>query len=299
MLVMPPKLKKKTKQLELGIRREVEPDRNLAKGGRSFYFFDFDDNVANLSTSIFIYHKDSGAEVCLSSREFAEHSAHIGKRGPYKDFRIDYDDQKGTFRCFRDKDLGLVRRWLGGRQTFVRDLAHALGLEEFHWQGPSWSCFKHAVFNRRPISLITARGHHPETLKEGIQLMVREGHLPHEPNYLSLFPVSHPRIKSQLGLALNTPIAQLKQAAIRASVQEAFRTYGFSPHHRFGMSDDDPENVRLIVEEMVRLKAEYPANSFFVIETHRGQFVKREVFPRYTVDQILLPVGEQLSLFEK
>jgi hypothetical protein len=286
-------------QLELGIQRETEPDRNSAKGGRSFYFFDFDDNVAFLTTSIFIYHKDKGTELKLSSREYAEHSAHIGKRGAYRDFRIDYDDDKGTFRAFRDRDLGLLHRWLGGRQTFIEDLAQALGYPEFHWQGPSWSCFKHAVFNRRPISLITARGHHPETLKAGIRLMVREGHLPQEPNYLSLFPVSHPHVKTHLQMPKETPIARLKQAAIRASVTEAFRVYGSNPHHRFGMSDDDPENVRLIVEEMVRLKAEYPANSFFVIETHRGQFTKREVFPKYTVDQILLPVGEQLSLFEK
>lgn len=286
-------------QLELGIRRDPEPDRNLAKGGRSFYFFDFDDNVAFLSSTIFIYHQSTGQEVSLSSREFAEQSAHIGKRGPFREFKIDYDDECGTFRRFRDRDMGLVRRWLGGQQTFIQDLVQALGVAGDHWQGPSWSCFKHAVFNRRPISLITARGHHPETLKAGCRLLVREGHLPHEPNFLSLFPVSHPGVKASLQLAQDTPIARLKQAAIRASVTEAFRLYGFNPHHRFGMSDDDPENVRLIVEEMVRLKAEYPENSFFVIETHRGQFVKREVFPQYTVDQILLPVNEQLSLFEK
>jgi hypothetical protein len=286
-------------QLELGIRREAEPDRNSAKGGRSFYFFDFDDNVAFLATSVFVFHKGSGQELKLSSREYAENSAHIGKRGPYRDYRVDYDDAKGTFRAFRDRDMSLVRRWLGGRQNFIEDLAQALGYPDFHWQGPSWSCFRHAVFNQRPVSLITARGHHPDTLKAGIRLMVREGHLPIEPNYLSLFPVSHPDVKMNLRLPHDTPIAKLKQAAIRASVAEAFRVYGDNPHHRFGMSDDDPENVRLIVEEMVRLKAEYPDNSFFVIETHRGQFTKREVFPKYTVDQILLPANEQLSLFEK
>lgn len=281
----------------MGITKELEPDRNLAKGGRSFYFFDFDDNVAFLSTPIFIFHKSDRRELKLSSREYAEHSAHIGRRGPYQDYSIDYDDQRGTFRSFRDQDLGLLQRWIGRRQPFLQDLAAALGFPDFHWQGPSWSCFRHAVFNRRPMALITARGHHPETLKAGFQLMVRGGYLPHEPNYLKLLPVSHPRIKSELGLPQDTPIPRLKQAAIRASVLEAFRVYGENQHHRFGMSDDDPENIRLIMEEMTRLKSEFPQNSFFVIETHRGQFVKREVFPRYTVDQILLPSVEQLSLF--
>lgn len=284
-------------QLELGIAPLVEPDRNHSKGGRSFYFFDFDDNVAFLSTPVFVFHQDSGRELKLSSREFAEHSAHIGKRGPYREYKIDYDDAIGTFRNFRDREMGLVAKWLGRRQTFLQDLANALGFPEVHWQGPSWSCFKHAVVNRRPVSVITARGHHPETLKDGIRLLVNEGFLPQEPNYLSLFPVSHPRVKEAFRLPHDTPISRLKQTAIRHSVQEAFRVYGENTHHRFGMSDDDPENVRLIVEEMVRLKNEYPENSFFVIETHRGQFIKREVFTNYTVDQILLPVGEQLSLF--
>jgi len=285
-------------QLELSIPTHREPDRNFAKGGRSFYFFDFDDNVAFLSTPAFIFHKDHGKELRLSSREFAEHSAHIGRRGPYSEFKIDFCEEKGTFRCFRDREIGLIERLLGRRQPFVEDLAHALGFPDFHWQGPSWSCFKHAVFNSRPISLITARGHHPETIKQGVRLMVREGHLKLEPNYLSLFPVSHPDTKALLNKAYDTPIAELKRAAIRASVLEAVRVYGYSPYHRFGMSDDDPENVRRIVEEMVELKREFPEMSFFVIETHRGQFIKREIFQKYTVDQILLPTGEQLSLFE-
>ena len=129
--------------------------------------------------------------------------------------------------------------------------------------------------------------------------MVRAGYLPHEPNYLSLFPVSHPDVQRELGLAHDTPIARLKQAAIRASVLRAFDVYGENSHHRFGMSDDDPENIRLIMEEMTALKEQFPENSFFVIETHRGQHIKREVFPNYTIDQVLLPSGEQLSLFDK
>lgn len=290
---------KQTSQLELEISRDIEPDRNFSRGGRSFYFFDFDDNVAFLSTAIYLFHKETGQELSVSSKDFAEQSAHVGRRGLYRDYEVILDDQTGSFRNFRDKDLGWLERVLGRRQAFVQDLAHALGLPEFHWQGPSWSCFRHAVLNRRPLSLITARGHHPETLKTGIRLMVKKGLLPHEPNYLAIYPVSHPETRSRLNGSEKSRVPQLKQAAIRASVLEALRVYGDSIHHRFGMSDDDPENIRLIMEEMARLKREMPRNSFFVIETHRGQFVKREVFPDYTIDQVLLPVGEQLSLFEK
>lgn len=283
-------------QLELGIQRQKEPDRNFQYGGRSFYFFDFDDNIAFLSTPSFIFHKDSGKELQLSSGLFAQNSADIGKRGVYKDYKIDYCEEKGTFRCFRDKNISAVHRALGKKQTFVRDLTSALGYPDFHWKGPSWSCFYHAVYNERPLSLITARGHHPETVKEGIRVLVRQGYLPNEPNYLSLYPVSHPEVKKGLGLAFDTPIAELKQAAIRASVQKALQEYGENPYHRFGMSDDDPQNIRLIMEEMSRLKNQYPEMSFYVIETHAGKFVKHEVFADHVEDR-LLEKDEQLRLF--
>lgn len=289
--------KPKKSQLELEIQKQREPDRNFSKGGRSFYFFDFDDNVAFLSTPAFIFHKRTKKEIRMSSGIFAQHSASIGKSGIYEDYEIDYCEEKGTFRCFRDVKIGRLEKILGKRQAFVDDLALALGREDFKWKGPSWSCFYHAVFNQRPVSLITARGHHPETIKDGIRLMVRENLLPHEPNYLSLFPVSHPEVKSQLGHDLKTPIARLKQSAIRASVKKALEVYGENPHHRFGMSDDDPENVRLIIEEMARLKSDYPSMSFFVIETQNGDFIKREIFKDHTVDQVLLP-HKQLTLFD-
>lgn len=210
-------------QLELEIQRQQEPDRNFFKGGRSFYFFDFDDNVAFLSTPTFVFHKDSGQERRLSSGEFARESRNIGRRGLFKDYRIDYNEQTGTFRCFRDREMSLVDRVLRKRQMFVEDLAAVLGFEDFRWKGPSWSCFYHAVFNQRPVSVITARGHHPETIKDGIRLFVQGGLLPLEPNYLSLFPVSHPHVKKSLGHAFDTPIARLKQSAIRASVQRLWK----------------------------------------------------------------------------
>ncbi len=287
------------KQMELGLERVPEPDRNFAKGGRSFYFFDFDDNVAFLTTAAYVFHKETGKELRLSSREFAEHSGQFGKSGIYKDYEVRYDEATGTFRNFRDQPFGLLHKMLRKKQMFVEDLAHVLGYPDVHWKGPSWSCFYHAVFNQRPISLITARGHHPETMKRGISLWVKEKHLPKEPNYMSLYPVSHPPTRSKLGFELGTPIAQLKQAAIRASVKTAIEQYGPSPFHRFGMSDDDPHNVKLIIEEMARLKSEYQEMSFFVIETHKGDFIKREVFADYTVDQVLLPRPEQLSFFDK
>jgi hypothetical protein len=269
--------KQRIGQLELALQRPVEPDRHFDKGGRSFYFFDFDDNIAFLSTPSYVFHKETGEELVLTSREFALNSLNIGKSGPYKDYLVDYDPEVGTFRHFRDKNISRLKKILGWRQAFVSDLAEALGQPDFQWKGPSWNCFFHAVHNQRPLSLITARGHHPDTLKEGIEVLHEEGHLSRLPNYLSVYPVSHPGVMEDLGKELFGNIPALKRRALRKSVERALKIYGYSPYHRFGMSDDDPKNIRWIHEEMVGLKKDYPEMSFFVIETEKDHFVKREV----------------------
>ena len=286
-------------QLELPLNRQREPDRNREHGGRSFYFFDFDDNVAFLTTPMFLFHRESKAEIEISSRQFAEQSRFIGKEGLYADYEIQASDpEKGSFRCFRDQDFSWVERLLGRRQIFVKDLAAALGLSDVSWQGPSWNCFYHAVFNARPMALITARGHHPRTLKAGIKLWVEERHLPCEPNYLGLYPVSHPEVQKQLGLGPEASIPLLKQKALRAAVERAFAQYGHNPHHRFGMSDDDPQNIEWISREMRDLKAEHPDVSFFIIQTHGEKMIKHEVFADYVVDRCLQPEA-QLTLFDE
>jgi hypothetical protein len=181
---------------------------------------------------------------------------------------------------------------------FVEDLASALGMPEVQWKGPSWSCFYHAVFNSRPLALITARGHHPSTIQEGIRLWVKEGHLPQEPNYLAVYPVSHPDVKKKLNLAHSESIPHLKQKAIRASVEQALKIYGNNPHHRFGMSDDDPRNIEWIVEEMRLLKREYRQMSFFIIQTHGEQMTKLEVFADRVQDSVV-GAESQMSLFDE
>lgn len=292
-------------QLELPIAREMAPDRNRRKGGRSFYFFDFDDNVAFLSTPVYLFHRDSGAELPISSGEYAQVQRSIGRNGPYADYRIDLCDAKGTFRRFRDRDpQALAKLASAGKQAFVEDLAAALGMPDVHWKGPSWSCFLHAALNQRPTALITARGHRPETIREGMDLFVERGHLPARPNFLAIYPVTNKAVRAALGDAEGArSVAELKRAAIRASVERAIELYGLNPHHRFGMSDDDPHNVELISEEMKELKARYPEMSFFVIETHDGKSVKWEVYPdrveaTLCADEGRLDAFEQLAFAE-
>ena len=97
---------KNISQLELELERPMELDRNAHLGGKSFYFFDFDDNIVFLSTPIIIFHKDTGEELEISSSEYAKHHRTIGMPGPYQDYFANYVDDEGSFRNFRDQDLG-------------------------------------------------------------------------------------------------------------------------------------------------------------------------------------------------
>lgn len=271
-------------QMELRLDRPIEKDRNHHLGGRSFYFFDFDDNVAYLTTPIVIFNKETGAERTLSSGEWARYHQDIGKSGPFANYFVDYDDEVGSFRYFRDQKHTFIDKVVRRKQTFLSDIEKALEQADYSWKAPSWNCFYHATYNKRPTSVITARGHHKETLKDGIDLIVRTGHLPHNPNYLSIYPVTNPnvRVHELKDPELKNSVADLKRAAINQSVEQALKQYGNSPHHRFGMSDDDPKNVELITEEMKVLKKKYPQMAFYVIQTFEDSYVKTEVLETKT-----------------
>jgi hypothetical protein len=285
-------------QLVLGQTHLKEPDRNFHRGGRSFYFFDFDDNIAFLTTPLILFHKPTGDELHLSSAEWDLHHADIGKTGLYQDFEIRYDDVTGTFRCFRDINLTELEKLEGKKQLFIQDVQAALNLPDLQWKGPSWNCFYHATFNQRPISVITARGHTEATIQDGVREFIKKGYLPAEPNYLSIYAVSNKQVRHHLGdTELKASTAELKQRAIRASVEKAIELYGYSPHHRFGMSDDDPKNIQLIVEEMTRLKSTYPEMSFFMIETHGGDFIKHEISQHGLKSQLVHDNAAQLDFF--
>lgn len=290
----------KSGQLTFDFEIPKEPDRNLHLGGRSFYFFDFDDNVVYLTTPIVLFDKTNGSELLVSSGDFAHESKNIGKLGIYENYFIDINDAKGSFRHFRDIEFTHLDWQAGKKQSFVKDIEHALTHADHVWKAPSWNCFYHATFNHRPVSLITARGHHPDTIKAGINLMASNGVLPHDPNYHTIYPVSNPEIRNLLGdTQLTKNIAELKKEAIRASVEKAIELYGYSPYHRFGMSDDDHKNIELISEEMRELKQVYPEMSFFVIETFKNSYKKYEILLHETREIISgnETRGSQLSLF--
>ncbi|PIZ76471.1 MAG: hypothetical protein COY04_01330 [Parcubacteria group bacterium CG_4_10_14_0_2_um_filter_7_35_8] len=138
-----------------------------------------------------------------------------------------------------------------------------------------------------------------DTIIKGIEVLVENGHLPHLPNFLSIYPVTNPQVRRDLGdTEMNLSVADLKKSAIRESVETAIKRYGLNPHHRFGMSDDDPKNVELVTEEMRSLKQIYPEMSFFVIQTFKDHYVKTEIVNEKIRSKPIIKGPEtQLTLF--
>lgn len=241
----------------------------------SFYFFDFDDNIMFLTTRILILNTVTGEPRPVSTGEFANIESLLGKPGPWQDYAM----FNGSFRNFRDIPEDELEP--GQKQHFVSDVEAAVCADGDSWKAPAWDLFVHACDKQRPVSIVTARGHSPATLKAGVRVLVDQGLIPREPNYLSVFPVTNDDVRREQlddpDLVVTTPA--LKKRAIMQTVERALEQYGHEPKHRFGMSDDDPKNVHLIISAMVECKKKYLDKRFFVINTHMGEKVKLEVFP--------------------
>ena len=160
---------------------------------QSFYFFDIDENILHLPTRVHLLNTMTGEERPMRQHEYEEIKAYLGVPGLWEDWA---DPPARAYREFAD---GQDRN---GEEYLLRDVRRAL--DTANWRGPSWKIFKYAVLKRRPIAIITARQHSRETIKAGIKLLVDAGHLPEEPDYLAIYPVSNPDVREELGTHLTT-----------------------------------------------------------------------------------------------
>ncbi len=240
----------------------------------SFYFFDFDDNIMFLQTEISIINTETQETMYVSTGEFANIHPLLGQPGQWSDYAM-YD---GSFRNFRD--LTPEEKAAGQPEHFVADIEKALQEDPSKWQAPSWRFFVHACNTQRPLSIVTARGHSRETLRAGVRVLKDHGLIEREPHYHSVYPVGNDEIRrddlDDPKLQATTPV--LKRRAILKSVDKAVEAYDRDDLH-FGMSDDDPANVNLIIKAMNACKRKYLDKRFYVINTHFGEMVKLEVLP--------------------
>ena len=134
------------KQLEV-FKSLIKEDELPQKNVRA-YSFDWDDNIMNMPTKIKLLERtpDGWKNIEVSTEEFA-------KIRNNTNFKLTDD----SFNGFIDDD------------TFMADLKTALDTKSF---APSFEKFKEALLYANPISIITARGHKPETLRKGMDLVI-------------------------------------------------------------------------------------------------------------------------------
>ena len=138
------------KQLREGFKGEGTPDMK-------YYAFDWDDNIVHMPTKI-ILKTDDGDEVGMSTDDFAEYRSKIGK----EDFEYNGETIIGfgedPFRNFRTQ----------GDKDFLVDAMRAK-------LGPAFNDFREAINNGSIFSIITARGHNPNTLKQAVYNYIVDG----------------------------------------------------------------------------------------------------------------------------
>jgi catechol 2,3-dioxygenase-like lactoylglutathione lyase family enzyme len=239
-------------------------------GSVSFYFFDIDDNLFFLPTELYLWNAETQIEQVVSSGEFAGIQNELGRPGKWQAWAT----REQTFRRFRDQPA-----LPPSEQSFVVDLLKVASTAN-GWHGPSWPLLVHACTKQRPIAMVTARGHEPATIEYALGALVKRGLLPSVPPILGIYTVSNPGVRARLGAtdpAMTIP--SVKKLAIKDAVKNALQRYGATPPHRFGMSDDDPNNVVLAISAMRDCKLIYQDKRFFVINTNHDEFVKLEIFP--------------------
>lgn len=124
-----------------------------------YYAFDWDDNLMFMPTKIIVLSED-GAEVGMSTEDFAEYRVKIGKEPfEYKGKTIT-GFASDPFRNFTTK----------GDKQFLIDSMKAK-------PGPAWADFVEAINNGSIFSIVTARGHNPNTLKEAVYNMIVSDHM--------------------------------------------------------------------------------------------------------------------------
>ena len=131
------------KKINEGFTEEGTPDLK-------YYAFDWDDNIVTMPTRIMV--KDENDEVIgMTTEDFAHYRNKLGKEEfDYNGHKIvGYDED--PFRNFRTE----------GDKAFLVDAMLAK-------TGPAWSDFVECVNNGSIFSIITARGHNPKTIKEGV-----------------------------------------------------------------------------------------------------------------------------------
>ncbi|MBT7705884.1 hypothetical protein HN747_00390 [archaeon] len=219
------------------------------------YSFDLDDNLLKMPTKIYLEDSE-GIKQAYSTLDFEKIRTRLDELG------LKIIDE--SFASFEDDE------------QFMKDLGEAT-------EAGSWGNLVNCVVKHASIfAIITARGHAPETLKEGMKKIILErlsleqldkfklkfsertgtdyGSKTHEEvlgiylNLCKFYPVSHSSIKEEFGHDKSTGM-------LKAATFQEFRNYihkyvkdnhGEDVEIKVGFSDDSIANLSSIVNEMLK-----------------------------------------------
>ena len=120
--------------------------------------FDWDDNILHMGTLIHMQKRsnDNWINEDVSTSKFAT------VRNDKVNWRLLNNSPDDAFSEFRD---GGPR----GKFAFIEDTKNAIKEKKF---APSWAAFIDCLTKGSIFSIITARGHHPETLRKGVEYII-------------------------------------------------------------------------------------------------------------------------------
>lgn len=232
-----------------------------------FANYDWDDNIIYMPTRIILFSKDPNArfkEVAVSTETFAHTRSVIGlnskslmvkvknsvvidcPKGESADGEVDLLDYKiidgdtGSFREFRDCS----------NNYFLRDLKVAVEQNQF---GASFKDFvEHCSTPElaENVTIITARGHAPETIHSGCVVLKELGLINYVPKVENIYPCSFKNHKSKLVASAANPSDAKKNILLsildfineKSKVDKSFYSFGFS--------DDDKKTMNLVEESL-------------------------------------------------
>jgi len=130
--------------------------QNLFMEATKYYAFDWDDNIMKMPTTIILMDENDN-EVGMSTEDFAHYRTMVGnKKFKYKNKKI-VGFAKNPFRMFTTE----------GDNQFLTDIMSAPTVDNV------WCDFVEAINSGSIFSIITARGHNPNTLKRGVRNLIK------------------------------------------------------------------------------------------------------------------------------
>lgn len=265
---------------------------------------DWDDNILKMPTKINMEKRDGDdwSPISISTEHFAE------VRSDKENWRLG----KNPFIEFSDDGPR-------GDSAFIQDMISAIGGSKYPDPpvkiAPSWFQFIETIISGELFSIITARGHGPETIRKGVEWII-ENYLGIEEkrkmynNCLTFYYVfkrpgkfepsfdkitNHPLIKEWLDhcgfYGVSNPEFIKKNSSNGADSPEKGKEIALKEFvskgaqfaneigakFKAGMSDDDMKNVLHMKTVLSELKKMYPSSELTLFDTSGGGYRKTDI----------------------